>query len=295
MSNLIAIFANPIAGRGRGRALATEVAKELAAKNFDSRIYLDLIDTLDPSNLRDLSSARAIVVIGGDGTLRAVAGRLVELLDPVPPIAVVPLGTANLMGQHLSIARAASPVEMILASHMIEVDLVSANEHLLLLMASVGVDASVVHEVARARRGPIRKLSYILPSLLAAFRYEYPAVTVEVDQAALVRSTRGIAWVANIAEYGIGFPLLPGAKSADGLLDICFLPCDSSITASRMLLHAAAGEHLSAEGAIYAQGSQVRITSARDVPVQVDGEAFGHTPVDIALLPKRLRFIVPVA
>ena len=35
------------------------------------------------------------------------------------------------------------------------------------------------------------------------------------------------------------------------------------------------------------------IESTRDVPVQVDGEAAGHTPVDIELLDTKLTFIVP--
>ena len=35
------------------------------------------------------------------------------------------------------------------------------------------------------------------------------------------------------------------------------------------------------------------ITSAEPVPVQVDGEATGHTPIEIDLLPIKLPFIVP--
>jgi len=43
------------------------------------------------------------------------------------------------------------------------------------------------------------------------------------------------------------------------------------------------------------KGKRVNITApgGEPVPVQVDGDPAGHTPVDIDLLPIRLPFIVP--
>ena len=41
------------------------------------------------------------------------------------------------------------------------------------------------------------------------------------------------------------------------------------------------------------RGKHVHIDSKRRVPVQIDGDAAGHTPVNIDLLPIRLPFIVP--
>ena len=41
------------------------------------------------------------------------------------------------------------------------------------------------------------------------------------------------------------------------------------------------------------KGKRIRIESDEPAPVQIDGEAAGHTPIDIDLLPVRLPFIVP--
>jgi diacylglycerol kinase family enzyme len=60
-----------------------------------------------------------------------------------------------------------------------------------------------------------------------------------------------------------------------------------------MFLHAAAGELAEAEGVRYARGVSIRIDSPEPVPLQVDGEAAGFTPVRIDLLPTRVPFIVP--
>ena len=77
------------------------------------------------------------------------------------------------------------------------------------------------------------------------------------------------------------------------MLDVCVMPCASRRDLVHLFLLAAAGEHVRAEGVAYAKGKRVVIESARPVPVQVDGDAFGHTPLQIDLLPFTLPFILP--
>ena len=61
----------------------------------------------------------------------------------------------------------------------------------------------------------------------------------------------------------------------------------------RYFLRAAAGELLQEEKVVYLRGRHVTILSAESIPVQIDGDAAGHTPVNIDLLPIRMPFIVP--
>jgi diacylglycerol kinase family enzyme len=88
------------------------------------------------------------------------------------------------------------------------------------------------------------------------------------------------------------FPVIPHARPDDGLLDVCLLPCRDPLDLVKLFLHAAAGEHVGTEGAVYLRGKRIRVESAAPVPVQVDGDPGGHTPVEIDLLPFRLGFIV---
>jgi diacylglycerol kinase family enzyme len=51
-----------------------------------------------------LDAAKAIVVIGGDGTLRSVVDRLLSLTTRrLPPVLCIGFGTANLMQRHLKL------------------------------------------------------------------------------------------------------------------------------------------------------------------------------------------------
>ena len=159
-------------------------------------------------------------------------------------------------------------------------------------MAGIGLDAKVVHELDRIRSGPIDYTSYALPAALALGLYDYPALTVTLDDQQIWNNRPAVAFVGNVKEYGTGFPILPHAIPSDGLLDVCVLPCANRADAIRHLMHAAVGEHLSSEGVVYRQGRHIRIESAADVPIQIDGEAAGHTPLTIDLLPARLPFVV---
>jgi len=297
MPEAILIFANPIAGHGMGRACAERIAARLTRDGFEPKVILKR-----PADLSDRELAiepRAAVAIGGDGTVRGVARRLVSAFAAgMPPIAVVPMGTANLLGQHLGMRFGERELPGKISAaisrlKVIELDAAIANDELFLLMAGVGLDGKVVHELDRIRSGPIDITDYALPAALALGFYRYPPLTVKVNDRVLCRDLPAVAFVGNVKEYGTGFPILPHAVADDGLLDVCVLPCGNRADAVRHLLHAAAGEHLVSEGAIYTKGKHIRISSSEPVPVQIDGEAAGHTPLEIDLLPARVPFIVP--
>jgi YegS/Rv2252/BmrU family lipid kinase len=296
----VLIFANPIAGRGRGRVLAERIAGRLAAEGFRATLFLERADQVKAEQLA--SPAVAAVVIGGDGTVRAVARQLYhhekrEHADG-PPLLIVPMGTANLLGRHLGLswddrnlpARVAAAIR---EHHVVHLDTACANDELFLLMAGIGIDAGVVHELDRLREGPIQLASYVLPAALALRAYQYPSLTVTVDGKTIARDLPAIAFVGNVKEYGTGFPLLPHARPDDGLLDVVVLPCRTPQEAVRHFLYAAAGEHLLGEGVVYTKGKTIRVESSEPVPIQIDGEAAGHTPVEIKLMPIRVPFVVP--
>lgn len=297
----ILIFGNPIAGRGQGQRIAKRLAARLTADGYAVHVSLKRPDLLNRDEIVR-ANVRAAIAIGGDGTLRSVADRLVrECLGnncSIPPLLVVPLGTANLMGRHLGIRWESATMDaevsrVIRAGKTVELDAARANGELFLLMAGVGFDAHVVHELARVRKGPIRMTSYFLPAALAMKAYNYPSLNVSVDGRPVFANTPAVAFVGNIAEYGTGFPILPHARSDDGMLDVCVMPCRSPVDLAQLFLKAYAGEHLREEGVVYLKGKHVRIESAEEVPVQLDGDAGGHTPLEIDLLPVRVPFIVP--
>ncbi len=291
----VLIFANPISGRGRGNKIAARLERRLIFEGYSVRVLMRRADEISGDQLA--GDVVAAIVIGGDGTLRTVAERLLLEIS-IPPLLIVPMGTANLMGQHLAIRWDDAKLEDQIVNTLrtgkkIHLDTATANGRLLLLIAGVGLDAKVVHALEERRSGPISHLSYLGPILHAISTYRYPPLTVTVDGKTLFGPSPALVFVGNIPEYGTGFSMLPKASSTDRLLDVCVLPCRSRAELISHVLRAAAGEHLHGENVVYRRGRQIVIDSPEPIPVQVDGEAAGHTPLAINLLPTRLTFIVP--
>lgn len=290
----VLLFANPNAGRGAARRATAAIAGQLLLEGYHVHPVIQHPTSFDP---QQAAGAVAAISIGGDGTLRAVADMLSKAPHPVP-IVVVPMGTANLMGKHLDLrwGRRDLPEQILAAirgQRVIWMDAGRANGKLFLLMAGVGFDAQIVHELDRLRRGPIDLASYVLPAALAVRDYAYPPIRISVDDTVVFDDGPAVAFVANIPEYGTGFPLLPRAKANDGLLDICVLPCRDMRQLMKVVLRASVGEHLDVEGAVYLTGTRVMVESTVEVPVQLDGDSAGHTPMAIELLPRAVPFIVP--
>ena len=65
----VLLFANPIAGRGQGAAIARAVADELRRLGYGVKAFFERPETVGPVD----GQISAAVVIGGDGTLRSVA------------------------------------------------------------------------------------------------------------------------------------------------------------------------------------------------------------------------------
>jgi diacylglycerol kinase family enzyme len=247
----VLIFANPIAGKGRGRRVAEALRTVLYASAFDVRLFFDRPDTVTREAI-DVANDQiaAAISIGGDGTLRAVTQRLIELfpIDAMPPVVVVPLGTANLMSKHLGVDWSEKGLQRDLPNALAErriaaLDAATANGKLFLLMAGVGIDAQIVHELDRARTGPIDITSYALPAALALQSYTYSPIQVEVDGKSIFGPAAGMVFIGNVAEYGTGSPELPLARSDDGLLDVCVLPSASRVHLLRLALLVATGDH----------------------------------------------------
>ncbi len=239
----------------------------------------------------------AVITIGGDGTLRYAAGRLLKSYKQVPPLIVIPGGTANLMDRHLKLQWDQTQLERqvlraIRQRKLQYLDAATANGELFLLIAGIGFDAAIVAALDRVRSGPITLWSYAMPALKTLWESSFLPLSVTVDGKPVFGPAAGMVFVGNVKEYGTGFPVLPDAKSDDGLLDICVLPCASHEDLLRLALHTVAGDHPMLEGAKYLKGTRVSVTADKAVPVQLDGDSAGETPVEIELLPIKVPFIV---
>jgi diacylglycerol kinase family enzyme len=102
-----------------------------------------------------------------------------------------------------------------------------------------------------------------------------------------------LALASNIELYGRWFRIAPTARLDDGLLDVC---CFHGQRAPIMLYHALTvllRRHIGDPRVSYYQAREVMIETARPLPVQLDGEPFGTTPLTIKVVPQALALLLP--
>lgn len=285
---------NPKSGRGRAPALAERLARVLDDRRLQTRRFTIGEFLSHPTHPGEQD---CIVTLGGDGTVRAIVeGLIARNRSPLTPVAILAMGTANLLSQHLRLPwneTTGLPLlaDAVVAGHVRTMDVATANGAPFLLMCSAGFDAQVVHEVAARRSGPITMLHY-LPALgRSALKLDPRPVRVVVDGRTVFADEPALVVVANAAEYGAGFLIAPSAVSDDGLLDVTVFRASTHDQLLKIALHAVTGQ-IEEGAAVRTRGRAVQILGD-GIPAQIDGEAFGHTPVEIGLLPLQANFIVP--
>ncbi|MHB8953936.1 MAG: diacylglycerol/lipid kinase family protein [Pirellulaceae bacterium] len=252
------------------------------------------------------ASLRAVVAAGGDGTVSAA----VNHTPPETPIALLPLGTENLMAKYLQQPFSPDELsEMLVHGAHVGIDAGRANHRLFLLMVGCGFDADVVHRLHATRHGHIRHASYIKPILESIRRYEYPQIQIYCDtaggagqgEAAPVSQSCGTtptrhvarwAFVVNLPQYAGGLQMMPDAVGTDGWLDVCLFQHGSLIQGLRYITGILRGRHRGWEDFVHLRVRRLRIESDGLVPYQLDGDPGGRLPVDVSVLPSRVRMVV---
>jgi len=229
-----------------------------------------------------------IVAAGGDGTVADVFNR-----HPGIPVAILPLGTENLLARYLRIPASGRAVAQLIARGDVRrLDLCQLGVRRFALMASAGFDADVIQRLHDSRHGHISRFSYLQPILESVRKYEYPEIRLTVDGEPAPAIAR-MEVVVNVPIYALGLSVARCARADDGTLDLRLFRRGSAFQMVRYLCNLAVGNHERLWDVESLTGRRVRIESDVPVPVQVDGDPAGWTPAEICVLPGALEVIAP--
>jgi diacylglycerol kinase family enzyme len=221
------------------------------------------------------AGASLVFAAGGDGTVRACAE---ALAGSGVPMAIVPLGTANLTARALGVpARPDRAVEagfggrdrMIDLGHLTRVD--GADGTWFAAMAGIGLDAAVVAAAGERLKRRFGWAAYAAAGMgkLTAPPHEF---TVRLDDAdPLCRRARSVV-VANAGLLPGGFTLLPRARLDDGLLDVGILAPSGAWDWIRLAGRVLARDRRQDRALQRLQARRIRISADAVLPRQVDGE-----------------------
>jgi diacylglycerol kinase (ATP) len=239
----------------------------------------------------------AIFAVGGDGTLNEVMN---GVLGSDTALGVLPYGTANVwakeMGLPLNDMAAAARAQVYAPAVPVDVGQVrgeSFGPRAFLLWCGVGFDAHITAEIEpqRALKRRLGALMFWLVGIRAAFTFRGRRAQVSVDGDKR-RLRILLALASNTQLYGGLVRVSPEAKVDDGLLDLAVFRGTGVRRTSWHLLRVFLGWHLRVPDVEHHRAREITIRGPR-LPVHVDAEPIGTTPVQISIHPQAVRVLVP--
>jgi diacylglycerol kinase family enzyme len=244
--------------------------------------------------------AELVCTLGGDGTVRNVAGALV---GTETALGILPAGTGNLLARNLDLPvalEAALTVALTGRNRRIDVgelvigaapmddapDETGAPEtHRFLVMAGVGMDAQIMAGTSENLKAKVGWPAYMVSGLKHLVSPEF-RIAVKVDDELEFRRRARMVVIGNCGRLLGGLVLMPSARVDDGQLDaviasprgvVGWVPVATRVATRRRKGHPTL-DHKPCK--------EIRVRSDRPVPVQIDGDVIGEaSEVSATVLP----------
>jgi diacylglycerol kinase (ATP) len=285
----VLILANPTSGGYRAQTLK-QVQTRLEELGWNTEIRLthragEIGEVCaDPS-----LGVKTLVIAGGDGSINEAVTGLQYHPNP-PQLAVIPIGTANVLALELALPKNANAIAETIARQKTKpLHLGLANGHPFMLMASAGFDAEVVHAVPIALKRRLGKLAYAITALKTGLTRKGIPLQITLDGELFAGK---IAVASNARHYGGLFVICPTGATDPGL-HMLVLEKDDPWSTLCYGIALMLGRIHKSRGATVKPFTNASICARDPVATQVDGDPFGTTPLDIRQADKTIPILVP--
>jgi diacylglycerol kinase (ATP) len=159
-------------------------------------------------------------------------------------------------------------------------------------VASAGMSGAIAQRANDTTKALGGKVSYLLATLTVFARWQVGDVRVSVGETVREGRMHDVI-VANGPYLGGGMKICPDARADDGLFDVLLIGDLTKRDLMLTLPKTYRGKHLPHPKAEVLRGDVVTVEAPTLLPVELDGEQPGTTPVRFELVPRALRVRVP--
>lgn len=291
------LISNPKTGRYATRQLPPieQICAQLNSQNLETK----MISTSAAGDATRIAADAArngasdVIVAGGDGTINEA---LQGLVGTHARLSILPRGTANVLAREIGL-----PIDCSRAADLIlkgktrrvhvgcAIDETSSNRRYFLLMAGIGLDASVVRRVHPGLKKRFGKGAFWFSGLSHLADWKPKPFELQVNKESFPAT---FVTIGKAASYGGDLSVTPRAQLDQPDFEIFIINSRSRIRYLQLLSYAVrSGVPEDKPGVHFLRASRARATG--DASVQVDGEVIGKLPMTFTIAPETIEVIVP--
>ncbi|SFB22202.1 lipid kinase, YegS/Rv2252/BmrU family [Lentibacillus halodurans] len=289
---------NNTSGGGKASEIWNHTETILQNKNIHYRVFHTQHANHGSTLVRDIihkEKARAIIAVGGDGTVHEVIN---GLTGSSIPLGIIPAGSGNDFCRGLGIPmKYNKALDRILQDEPKLMDVGWINGRYFGTVAGIGFDGQVALETNKSSNkkmlnlAKIGRVSYIMNVLKVLFYYQPTNVELQVDSKQTKHKDVWLIAIANLPCYAGGMYICPDARNNDELFDICILKDISRWKLLRLFPSVFKGKHINHPAITITKGKKVTINSNSPITAHSDGEVIGQTPFNIRLEPLTISIL----
>jgi diacylglycerol kinase (ATP) len=253
---------------------------------------------------------RRVVAVGGDGTLSEVVNGYFdeagEVIDRHAALGLLPAGTGSDFGRTIGLSTREAALDAILGEARRQLDVLSVESQdaggrpctrRAINVVSLGLGGDVVARIEAWRerwpRWAGRRALFVAAAVRALTSYRTTRVRVTLDDGVERTVRSGFLVIANGRYAGAGMKLAPEADPADGLCDVVLTDGVTRWDVIRELPRITRGAHRSHPGVTLYRTRAVTVEADEPLPLDVDGDPAGSTPLRVTVVPSAVGFLCP--
>ena len=298
---MIHLIFNPNCGGGRARQVMRELEPHLARLHPGHQVHTTTGpgDAIRMAGEAARAGASCVVAVGGDGTLHEVVNGVLNASETPPPVALIPGGRGSDFARGMGIPKDPLKALALLSAAPVPVDVgrvtLPGSSRYFVNIADAGLGGFCV-ELANRWRLPVSgAVTYLAASLWALLTYSGSAMRLTWDdkpENALEGRFLLVA-VANSSHFGGGMHIAPGATPTDGVLDVVAIQEIGLLKLMGLAPGLYGGTIRENRWVKSFRCKSLKVESAEQVPLDLDGELAHGNPAHFEVLPGRLPFLLP--
>lgn len=253
-----------------------------------------------------MEGANYMISVGGDGTLNEVANGLMRALPQMEQrkkicLGLLPFGTGNDFSRTIRVTRSLESLKAYIDNDRChEIDLGQATftglkgmreQRFFVNITDVGIGGFIVRFLDNSSKIFGAFLTYQYAIFYAFFHYRKQPLRIRADDWSYEGKAMELV-IANGQFIGGGLCIAPGAKPDDGKFLLALGGKISLWDYLKNWSNIQHGKKIDHPEAYYQSAQKVLVEAmAEQIPIDMDGDFVGYTPLQISMVPQAIRFL----